>query len=155
MLRLVCGTRLSGKVDQVRGAFSVQTRFAHLARLPLLPIESWLVLDSGDGQAWRGVKLRRLSIRSISFAWGRVALAALGIWAGATAFAALGTDDMVGLAGGSALAAVSIAAFVYSYRFSCSSYQEAIELVRRLRLGEQYEMIVGECFERAVVPEEG
>jgi hypothetical protein len=154
MLGLVCGTRLSGKVDQVPGAFSVQTRFAHLARLPVLPIESWLVLDSGDGQAWRGLKLRRLSFRSVSFAWGRVALAVLGFWAGATAFAATGTQDMVGVAGGCALAVVSLAAFVYSYRFTCSSYRDAIDLVRRLRLGEQYEMIVGECFDRPVMPEE-
>lgn len=144
-----CGSRLSGAVDQVPGAFSVQTRFAHLGRVPVVPTESWLVLDSGDGKAWRGVKLERLSWRSISFAWARLSFAAIAAWSLAAAFAAsTGSDDRRLLAC-LTLAAANSVAFAYSYRFSRCSYEEAIALVRELRLGRQYERMVGDSFQRA------
>ena len=141
----VCGSRLSGSVDQVAGAFSVQTKFAHLGRVPLVPTESWLVLDSGDGKAWRGVKLDRLSWRSISFAWARAGFAVLAAFSLVAAFAADDARLMAILA----LAATSTVAFLCSYRFSRCSYEEALDLVRELRLGRQYELMVGESFQRA------
>jgi len=149
MSRWMFGSRLSGSVDQVPGAFSVQTKFAHVGRIPIVPTESWLVLDSGDGKPWRGVKLDRLSWRSISFAWARLSFAAIAGCSLVAAFAASqGTDDR-GLLTSLTLAAVSAFAFVYSYRFSRCGYGEAIDLVRELRLGRQYELLVGESFQRA------
>jgi hypothetical protein len=145
----LCGSRLSGSVDQVPGAFSVQTKFAHLGRVPLLPTESWLVLDSGDGKAWRGVKLDRLSWRSISFAWARLSFVALTASSLALAFAASRTSDDRSLVETLAVAAAGALAFVYSYRFSRCTYGDALELVRELRLGRQYELLVGDSFQRA------
>ncbi|HEY2028786.1 MAG TPA: hypothetical protein VGH20_06220 [Myxococcales bacterium] len=143
------GSRLSGSVDQVPGAFSVQTRFAHLARVPILPRESWLVLDSADGRAWQGVKLDRLSWRSISFAWARLGFVAMASGSLLAAFAAsTGADDR-GLVATVMLAAASAVAFLCSYRFSRCNYDEAIELVRELRLGREYELMVGDSFQRA------
>ena len=145
----VFGSRLSGSVDQVPGAFSVQTRFAHVGRIPILPTESWLVLDSGDGKAWRGVKLDRLSWRSISFAWARLGFVALGVASLVAAFSASGGSDDRGLLAAATLAAASAVTFLCSYRFSRCSYEEALDLVRELRLGRQYELLVGESFQRA------
>lgn len=145
MFGWIFGSRLSGSVDQVPGAFSVQTKFAHLGRVPIVPTESWLVLDDGDGRAWRGVKLDRLSWRSISFAWARLGLAAI---AAASLLAAFAADD-ARLIGTLFVAASSAVAFLCSYRFSRCSYEDALELVRDLRLGRQYERMVGESFQRA------
>jgi hypothetical protein len=149
MSRWVFGSRLSGSVDQVPGAFSVQTKFAHLGHVPIVPTESWLVLDSGDGKAWRGIKLDRLSWRSISFAWARLAFALMAGSAVLAAFAASTSGDDGRLAATLGLAAASGVAFLASYRFSRCSYDEAMGLVRELRLGRQYELMVGDSFERA------
>jgi hypothetical protein len=67
----IFGSRMYGKVDQVPGLFHVATQFAHVQFIPLVPIKSWLVIDSTvQGGRFRGVPLGWHG-RSIFFAWLR------------------------------------------------------------------------------------
>ena len=42
------GTELFGRIDRVPGLFHVATRCTHVALLPLVPRDSWLVLEADD-----------------------------------------------------------------------------------------------------------
>jgi xanthosine utilization system XapX-like protein len=88
------GQRLFGKVDQVPGCFYVATRCYHFQFLPLLPRESYLVLEGTEKNGellgvlnpqflllgrsrtegkFRGYSIP-LSVKSVAFAWARVLL---------------------------------------------------------------------------------
>ena len=67
----VFGSRLMGKVDEVPGMFHVATKFGHINFLPLIPMQSYIVIAQNGGN-FRGMPIS-LSGRSILFAWGRVA----------------------------------------------------------------------------------
>jgi hypothetical protein len=86
---VIHGSRLYGKVDQVPGLFYVATMFFYVQFIPLIPYQSFLILDSPKtaGQG-RGVRIG-LSGKSISFTWlrtacliGGVILACCGLAAG-------------------------------------------------------------------------
>src|SRR4051812_26691057 len=73
------GTRLMGKVDEVPGMFHVATTFGHINFVPLVPVQSYIVL-SRQGSTFRGVPIR-ISSKSIFVGYGRalsIALAVLG-----------------------------------------------------------------------------
>jgi hypothetical protein len=63
----IFGTRLYGKVDHVPGLFYIATTFGHVNFLPLMPLQSYLVLD--DGQE-RAIPLPT-SWKSVLVAWFR------------------------------------------------------------------------------------
>jgi hypothetical protein len=69
---IVWGSRLYGKVDVVPGLFHVATRFGHVYYLPLIPLQSFVVLGQ-HGDEFRGVPIR-LSGKSIVMAWARAFL---------------------------------------------------------------------------------
>jgi hypothetical protein len=69
---LIFGARTYGRVDEVPEIFHVVTRFAHLWYLPLLPMESYLVL-AVPGRERVAVKIG-LSVRSYMTAWLRCGL---------------------------------------------------------------------------------
>ena len=52
----VYGSRLFGKVDVVPGLFHVQTKFGHFNYIPLIPMQSYVVL-SHTGKTFRGVRV--------------------------------------------------------------------------------------------------
>jgi hypothetical protein len=69
---LMLGDSMYGKVDQVPGLFHVATRFFHLQYVPLVPMGTYLILESGQT---RNARFRiGLSIKSVLLAWLRAAL---------------------------------------------------------------------------------
>lgn len=78
MLVFIGGESLYGKVDTVPGWFYVKTKFVHVYFLPLIPQQSFLILegsekqDQGVGapQRYQGVGIP-LCRRSVAFAWLR------------------------------------------------------------------------------------
>src|SRR3954451_16881728 len=76
----IFGSRLWGKVDEVPGLFHVGTRFGHINFVPLIPMQSYVIL-SQDGGSVRGVQIP-LSGKSILIAWGRAVGALSAIIAG-------------------------------------------------------------------------
>jgi hypothetical protein len=65
----VVGSRLYGKVDEVKGLGHVATKFGHFDYFPLFPMGSWLVI-SQDGNGWQGVQIP-FSFKSMLMGWGR------------------------------------------------------------------------------------
>jgi hypothetical protein len=73
----VWGTRLFGKVDAVPNLGHVATKFFHINILPLIPMQSYLVVAQ-DHEGWEGVVIP-ISRKSVAVAWSRTGLLALGI----------------------------------------------------------------------------
>jgi hypothetical protein len=69
---LIVGWKLYGKTQQVPGIFHVATEFFHVYYFPILPKQSYVVLDQTPGE-FRGVPIE-LSWRSIVIAWLRGAM---------------------------------------------------------------------------------
>jgi hypothetical protein len=80
-----------GKCDIVPGEFFVATEFQHIAWLPIIPIQSWVIID-GSIQSyddlvdsfkltWEGVPIR-FSVKSFFVAWVRTCLLILAIGGG-------------------------------------------------------------------------
>jgi hypothetical protein len=66
---MLCGKRLYGRVDQVKGRFHVATQFYHLNYFPLIPAKSFIVIDGTEthkvfSSEFQGVKIP-LSLKSI------------------------------------------------------------------------------------------
>jgi hypothetical protein len=69
------GKGLYGRVDQVPGLFHVATRFFYFQFIPLVPLESVIVLEGTEGNGGpREARPVPLSGKSILFAWLRAAL---------------------------------------------------------------------------------
>jgi hypothetical protein len=65
----VWGSRLYGKVDNVKGLFYVATKFGHFDYFPLIPMGSWVITEQ-TGSGWRGVPIP-VSVKSILMGWFR------------------------------------------------------------------------------------
>jgi hypothetical protein len=63
---IIFGIRLFGKAEIVPGVFFIATRFFHVCFIPLLPLQSFVILPDGEGAALPGVHWG-----SISMAWLR------------------------------------------------------------------------------------
>jgi hypothetical protein len=80
-----------GKCDIVPGEFFVATEFQHIAWLPIIPIQSWVIVEgsivSYDDYVdsfkltWEGVPIR-FSVKSFLLAWVRTCLLIFAIAAG-------------------------------------------------------------------------
>jgi hypothetical protein len=144
---LVYGTRQFGKVDEVPGHFHVATLCHHLWYLPIVPLESWVVLDGSaefarGGGEWTAAGARLPSIRWTSFAvaWLRWILVCAAIFT--TVPGLVGLFEVV-LDGGSmrkaidlAIAAAALGALALSYRLSRASRPRAEALCKVLGLSE-------------------
>jgi hypothetical protein len=82
----IFGSRLFGKCDDVPGMFHVATKFGHINFLPLIPMQSYVVL-ARNGNQFRGVPIP-LSAKSIVVAWGRVISLVIAVVAACIALAA-------------------------------------------------------------------
>src|SRR5262245_39781827 len=91
---IIWGSRLYGRVDDVKGLFYVATKCGHLRYIPLLPMESYLVLETSL-TGWRGVPIP-MSGKSVLMAWARAGafigavVTGIGVFAVATAHNANG-----------------------------------------------------------------
>jgi len=79
---IVYGQSTCGKVDKVPNLFYVCTRFFHVYYVPLIPVQSYLVLagsESGDG-GFQGIPIS-MSFKSVLVGWMRAGLilAAIGL----------------------------------------------------------------------------
>jgi hypothetical protein len=70
LMFITFGTRNYGKVDRVPGLFYVVTRFVHVMFIPLLPLESYVILDTPGGKGQRGLRIP-MSVKSMLMAWLR------------------------------------------------------------------------------------
>jgi hypothetical protein len=70
---IVFGTRFFGRVDRIPGLCSVVTKCFHICWIPLVPIESFVVLNTRGRGFSRGVSIG-LSARSYLTAWARLFL---------------------------------------------------------------------------------
>jgi hypothetical protein len=70
-MTFIFGTRRFGKVDHVPGLFYVVTSFHHLWFFPLIPVESYVIVEGTGGR--RGLPIA-LCLKSVLIAWLRGAL---------------------------------------------------------------------------------
>lgn len=136
----VFGSRLMGKVDEVPGLFHVATKFWHINFLPLVPMQSYVILGKNGG-SFRGVPIP-MSGKSVLAAWGRSigVLAALigGIFALVAFTNPRGPDQEAFLLLGVAVFGGAGAAFTWFYRgFTRASFDRACHLGRLIGLNEQ------------------
>jgi hypothetical protein len=141
---IIYGTRLYGRVDQVKGLCHVATRFVHIYFFPLIPIKSYIVQDTastGVGQ-FLG-KETSFSFKSVLAAWLRAglffpALAALVFGVIQAVMVANGDSSgtILGAVGGILGAGVLATLFALSWKLFRASSGRALELARELGLPE-------------------
>lgn len=123
------GQKPYGKVDHVPGLFYVATRFVHVQYVPLIPIESMLVMDRPEVKGEYRDCVLRLSGKSILFAWLRAALIVGGVAMMFGGLAELGEGKNPAASLGWMLSAVGLWVMCwYSYRLSRPGVPRAIRL---------------------------
>ncbi len=140
MLLIVLGTKRYGRIDDVPNTVHVATMFFHVMFVPLIPLQSQIVIDGGQ-YADKGMALAKIRWASVLMTWLRfwLVMGVLGALAGAF-FCQTGADvvdfvyEPLGKMAGSVLfagvAAALIAAIVASYRLTRANAQRADELRR-------------------------
>ena len=150
---LVYGTRYFGKVDEVPGHFHVATRCRHLWYLPLVPLDSWVILEGtrtfDPGGEWSagGVRLPSIRWRSVLCAWGRYGLVWAVLVAAVTGLVPLLDVAFDAVSPKTALVRLTVAAGALvslwlSYRLSRASRARAEALCRFLGLSEESTSVV-------------
>ncbi|MBI2393911.1 MAG: hypothetical protein HYV09_30345 [Deltaproteobacteria bacterium] len=81
---IVFGTRRFGAVERVPGAVHVATVFVHVMFLPIVPLQSQVVIDGGEHED-RAMVLDSLRWKSVVVAWLRASLVLLALLAFAAA----------------------------------------------------------------------
>jgi hypothetical protein len=131
---IIWGSKLYGKVDVVPGLFHVETKFGHLWYIPLIPVESYVVLGKG-GDGFNGVRIP-LSFKSVVYAWLRAATLIAGVVGSIGALAKVGKDPSgwitPAIVGASSLAAFAVLTFARGSTHA--SYDRAIQLGEMLGL---------------------
>ena len=74
---IIWGQRLYGRVFVVMGVFYVATQFFHIWYIPLIPVESWIIMEGsessgGNQSSWRGHRIP-MNMKSVLFGWIRAA----------------------------------------------------------------------------------
>src|SRR5262245_51790070 len=143
---IIFGTRMFGKCDQVGNLFYIRTRFFHVWFIPLIPVQSYIVLaGSEDFSGFKGIPTS-MSLKSVLFGWlrGGLTIAAIaGIFLATLAGFAYAenhdADHLIDLVFFAVVAAGSIFLYWLSVRFAKASYQRALELADQL--GVSHELI--------------
>jgi hypothetical protein len=136
---LIWGQRNYGQVDKVGDFCYVATQFGHLWFIPLIPIQTWIVIaGSESGNCFRGVQIP-MSGKSILIAWLRAAsiiampiLLILSLVATVGAFEARPTTSLFEALVKWSLLAASIVALVLSYKMSHAGIPRAMQLADHL-----------------------
>ena len=135
---IIFGTRFYGKVDHLPGLCYIVTRFVHIWFVPLIPTETYLVLEGTEsGGNFRGVPIS-MSLKSVVNAWLRAGCV-LGIIGGIIAsFVSLirlseGRADFMDVIGSLGVFVAAIGLMALSYKvFGKVSPQRAEELGQHL-----------------------
>ena len=135
----VFGKRLMGKCDAVPGLFHVSTQFFHINYVPLIPLQTYIVLST-DGKTFRGVPVG-FSPKPLAFAWGRMItlIAAVGLSGFAIAQCAdarAGTPDKLIAVIGAVLAVMSFVFLMWHRVCTKASFNRACQLGQQLGLNE-------------------
>jgi hypothetical protein len=136
---IIWGQRNYGKVDQVPGFCYVATKFFHLWFIPLIPLQSWIVLAGTEHEnGFRGVPIG-IRFKSLLLGWARAAMIlAVPVM---TVLAFLHTAEALNEVRGynllnAGLMWVSIPALIavtwLSYRLSRASLRRAMQLADQL-----------------------
>lgn len=145
----VYGTRHMGKIDEVPGFFYVATRCRHLWYFPLVPLDSWVIVDGkrhfdAVGGEWTATGVRLPSIRwwSVVAAWLRWSFGAVALVCGVTGLAALLSALLDGASARGALVRIGVAvgalaALAASFRVARASPSRAQALCTALALPEE------------------
>jgi hypothetical protein len=135
---IIFGTNLYGKVDRVPGLCYVVTRFFHLWFFPLIPVQTYLILEA---QGKRGLAIP-MSGKSVLIGWLRPAC--LVVLVISTAVTIAGLLDYVKWDGEARLLLASAPWFCgsallfgLSYLFGKVSPRRAVELGRYMGLSEE------------------
>ncbi len=135
------GTRLYGRTDVVPDLFRVQTKFAHMWFLPVIPLGSHLVMDSSDGPIGIPVSF---SIKSWLLTWARLVtfVMAMGFLGGFAESPRPETQSLV-----SGIAFACIWAFLMFGRLCLrASYNRAVRLVKEAGLSEEFLVLIDRNF---------
>jgi hypothetical protein len=139
---VILGTSQYGKVDRVPNLCHVSTRFFHINYLPLIPLESYIVLaGSEEGSNFRGVRIS-LSPKSVLFGWARAALiltalvaVPVGVGTAVEFFNQAPANRSVEAAATPwAVLAAAVFAYWLTHRFAAAGYDRALDLGRQLGL---------------------
>src|SRR4051812_47816368 len=148
----ILGSRLFGKCDIVPGFFHVATRFEHLNYIPLIPMQSYIILNQKNtvlGGTFRGVPIG-MSGKSIAIAWMRC-LSIAAVVVGLIMMIAVGSGNpahaliplLIAVAGAGAFA------FTRTKSMTHASYDRACELARVLGLNERGMAKLAEIYQGA------
>jgi hypothetical protein len=135
------GTRLVGKTDVVPGLCYVRTQFGHFLWIPIIPLQTFVILHGSEGDGEFQGKPISMSFKSVLFGWLRtgaifagligIVLLALG------AIGYLNEQEMEAL-GSTIFGVVMVAGAVLVYwmcgHFSRASRQRGYQLAKELGL---------------------
>ena len=76
---MIVGDNYYGKVDHLPGLFFVKTRFLHVWWIPLVPRESYVMVDGPGREGHRGVRIP-FCWRSCLWGWARAFLLMASLW---------------------------------------------------------------------------
>jgi hypothetical protein len=140
------GTNFFGKVDSVPGVFHVATKFGHIYYLPLVPSQSFLVLER-TSSGIRGIPIP-FSWKSMLIAWVRVAFGAAAVISLIGLISLLNgryTAMEVVLTSLTLVAGVGVVVWSYlMHRVGRASYERAIELADYADFTEEGMIAIGE-----------
>jgi hypothetical protein len=137
----VYGSRLLGKVDVVPGMFFVATKCGHINFVPLIPMQSYIVLGQ-SGNKFNGIKIP-LSWKSFGMAWLRclgwfgILIGAILMLVGFTAHYEARPEEWVP---GAVAIGLGIVVLVVAYKFkplTHASYERAQKLGEIAKLNEE------------------
>ena len=136
---IIWGQRLCGKVDEVPGLFYVRTRFFHVYYIPLIPLQTFIILAGSEtGSGFKG-KPVSMSFKSVLFGWlrgGCVVGAIVGTIGAVINACELGgaeaEDAVVGLVASALLAAGCVFGYWLSTRLGRASYERALQMGEEL-----------------------
>jgi hypothetical protein len=147
---VIFGRRLAGTVDRVGNLLYVRTQFLHVYWIPLVPLESYVILaGSESGNGFKGVRTR-LALKSVLFGWLRTALVfgVIGSVVGAVfcAFDFARDQDPLTLGGVIfclALAAGCVLFYWLSVRLAHASYDRAMQIAEQLGIKPE---VIDQCY---------
>jgi hypothetical protein len=148
----IFGSRLFGKCDIVPGFFHVATRFGHVDYVPLIPMQSFIILEQSNGVlggTFRGVPIG-MSGKSIAIAWMRC-LSIAAIVVGLIMMIAVGSGNPAHAIIPLLIAAAGAGAFAFTRHKSMThaSYDRACQLARVLGLNERGMAKLAEIYQGA------
>lgn len=141
---LVWGTRLYGRVDDMPGGPHVATRFGHFWYIPLIPMNSSLIIAK-DGKQYHHLPIP-ISFKSILLAWIQAGLVIVGIVASVVSiglFSDAASRPRPDYGPAITCAAAGLGAFAAAWgigRLKCfrkASYQRAVQLAERAGMSEE------------------